>query len=259
VPDPRERAAEVERLVFRPETMERRYYRFRAAPYYGGIATADAVGCDLACCYCWVRRPRTHPGETGAFRSPEDAASRIIAIARENGFSQARLSGCEPTIGFAHLVALLGRLEGSGLGFVLETNGTLLGGDEARALARFRGFLHVRVSLKADTPERFAALTGAGPEAFGLPFEALRALVAEGVSCHAAIVEDVCTPEGLGEVERRLASIEPGLAEGLERERLIRYPFVERALAAPSVRGALEGTPAGGWAQEGRPKQERGR
>ena len=45
--DPVERAEEVERLVLKDE--KRLYYRFRAAPYYGGIATADAIGCSFLC------------------------------------------------------------------------------------------------------------------------------------------------------------------------------------------------------------------
>jgi uncharacterized Fe-S cluster-containing radical SAM superfamily protein len=31
----------------------RKYYRFRWAGYYGGIATADCVGCCLRCLSCW--------------------------------------------------------------------------------------------------------------------------------------------------------------------------------------------------------------
>ena len=31
----------------------RKYYRFRQAPFYGGVATADCVGCCLKCIFCW--------------------------------------------------------------------------------------------------------------------------------------------------------------------------------------------------------------
>jgi uncharacterized Fe-S cluster-containing radical SAM superfamily protein len=31
---------------------KRKYYRFRPAPFYGGIATADCVGCCLKCLFC---------------------------------------------------------------------------------------------------------------------------------------------------------------------------------------------------------------
>lgn len=49
--DPILRAREVESLVMKGNA--RRYYRFRYALYYGGIVTADAVGCNLLCAYCW--------------------------------------------------------------------------------------------------------------------------------------------------------------------------------------------------------------
>jgi len=49
--DPVERAAEFERLVMKDG--KSLYYRFRAAPYYGGITTADAIGCSFICAYCW--------------------------------------------------------------------------------------------------------------------------------------------------------------------------------------------------------------
>jgi uncharacterized Fe-S cluster-containing radical SAM superfamily protein len=32
---------------------ERMYYRFRGGRFYGGVATADAVGCNLRCVFCW--------------------------------------------------------------------------------------------------------------------------------------------------------------------------------------------------------------
>lgn len=40
--DPLKRAAEVESIVMQGD--KRLYYRFRPAPYYGGIATGDAGG-----------------------------------------------------------------------------------------------------------------------------------------------------------------------------------------------------------------------
>jgi uncharacterized Fe-S cluster-containing radical SAM superfamily protein len=32
----------------------RKYYRFRPARFYGGIATADCLGCNLRCAFCWA-------------------------------------------------------------------------------------------------------------------------------------------------------------------------------------------------------------
>jgi len=49
--DPVKRSGEVERAVMHGD--RKKYYRFRYAGYYGGIATADTVGCNLLCTYCW--------------------------------------------------------------------------------------------------------------------------------------------------------------------------------------------------------------
>jgi hypothetical protein len=53
--DPIELAEEIGKVVNAEE--KRKYYRFRPAPYYGGIATADCVGCCLRCLFCWRATP----------------------------------------------------------------------------------------------------------------------------------------------------------------------------------------------------------
>lgn len=44
----------VGRIVTRESGVYRKYYRFRPARWYGGIVTADAVGCGLICKFCWT-------------------------------------------------------------------------------------------------------------------------------------------------------------------------------------------------------------
>jgi uncharacterized Fe-S cluster-containing radical SAM superfamily protein len=44
---------------------KRKYYRFRPALYYGGIATADCVGCCLRCLFCWAWRILVQPEKAG--------------------------------------------------------------------------------------------------------------------------------------------------------------------------------------------------
>ncbi len=51
---------------------KRKYYRFRPAPYYGGIATADCVGCCLRCLFCWSWHIIVQPDKVGRFYSPEE-------------------------------------------------------------------------------------------------------------------------------------------------------------------------------------------
>jgi len=51
----------------------RKYYRFRWARHYGGIATADCVGCCLRCLFCRPFNVICHPETTGTFFTPEQA------------------------------------------------------------------------------------------------------------------------------------------------------------------------------------------
>jgi len=48
----------------------RKYYRFRGGKWYGGIATADCVGCNLRCIFCWSNTPRDNPAMSWEFYSP---------------------------------------------------------------------------------------------------------------------------------------------------------------------------------------------
>ena len=43
--DPIKRAAEIESMVMRDN--RRLYYRFRSSRYYGGVVTADTIGCKV--------------------------------------------------------------------------------------------------------------------------------------------------------------------------------------------------------------------
>jgi uncharacterized Fe-S cluster-containing radical SAM superfamily protein len=72
--DPVERAEEVEHLVLKDG--KRLYYRFRAAPYYGGIATADAIGCSFLCAYCWNYFRNLNPARFNKLYSAQYLSSR---------------------------------------------------------------------------------------------------------------------------------------------------------------------------------------
>ena len=88
-----------------------KYYRFRADRWYGGIATADTVGCNLRCAFCWSARGIERPEKAGSLYSPAEVAEKLRLIASKKGFDQVRVSGGEPTIGIDHLVALLEEME----------------------------------------------------------------------------------------------------------------------------------------------------
>ena len=231
--DPLEVSAKVEKIVARDG--ERKYYRFRPAPFYGGIATADCVGCNLSCAFCWSLSPRQNPEKAGRFYSPGQVLDKLCAIASKRGFSQLRVSGNEPTIGKQHLLRLLELVGQTNYTFILETNGILLGADASYARAMADLNVHVRVSLKGCDPEQFSLLTGAKPEAFALQLTALRNLLDAGVKCHAAIMQEFAPDEKLTVLKEQLAAIDRRLGQRLEFEYLISFPHVVRELAKRGV------------------------
>jgi uncharacterized Fe-S cluster-containing radical SAM superfamily protein len=208
----------------------RKYYRFRPARFYGGIATADCLGCNLRCAFCWAWEQVRRVDRLGEFYEPLSVAERLGAIARKKGFSQVRLSGNEPTLGMPHLLEVLRHLS-QGLTFILETNGIILGAEKqwAQELAAFPQ-VFTRVSLKGCTPEEFSRLTGATPEGFALQLKALEHLLAAGVDCHAAVMVSFSSLPSRDKLRQRLSAIHPALGD-FEVEELILYPAVAARLA----------------------------
>jgi uncharacterized Fe-S cluster-containing radical SAM superfamily protein len=204
---------------------KRKYYRFRPAPYYGGIATADCVGCCLRCLFCWSWHIVTQPEKAGRFYSPEEVARNLTSIARKKGFHQVRISGNEPTLHRIHLLKVL-ELIPKDLQFILETNGVLIGYDPtySKDLSRFSN-LSVRVSLKGACPEDFTCLTRAKPDGFGYQLKALEHLVGEGVDCFPASMANFSSQEEIKKVRQRLKEIRSDF-EDFEEEELILYPFI---------------------------------
>ncbi|UCD51918.1 MAG: radical SAM protein, partial [Phycisphaerales bacterium] len=175
--DPLELAKQTEQIVCVGD--RRKYTKFSCPRMYGGIATGYACGCCLRCIFCWVHPSRDFPEKHGVFRSPDEVLREFSRMARKKRIGQARISGCEPTLGKAHLLALLERVERSPFRlFILETNGLLIGADTdcASEIARFKK-VHTRVALKAGTPEAFTAKTGAQSKFFELPFHGIESLL----------------------------------------------------------------------------------
>ena len=205
--------------------MKRKYYRFRPAPFYGGIATADCVGCCLKCMFCWSWHIMIQPEKAGRFYSPEEVVRNLLSITRKKGFNQVRISGNEPTLHRSHLLQIL-QLIPKEIQFILETNGILIGHDPsyAKDLSRFPN-LHVRVSLKGACPEDFTRLTGAVPERFTLQLKALENLSGEGVDCFPAVMANFSSQEEVKNLRQKLEGIRSDFAD-FEEEELIPYPFV---------------------------------
>jgi uncharacterized Fe-S cluster-containing radical SAM superfamily protein len=219
--DPVELARQTEKIVCRGD--QRKYTKFYCVGVYGGIATGYTCGCCLRCVFCWVNWSRDYPEKYGAFKSPDQAFNQLSRVARKARVLKLRISGAEPTLGKAHLLALLERIEASPYRlFILETNGILLGADPdyAREITRFKK-VHTRVSVKAGTPEAFTAKTGAVPESFELPFQGINNLLKSGASFHvASMTADlrIVTQKERQNLIKKLNSIDPDLANNLEEE-----------------------------------------
>jgi uncharacterized Fe-S cluster-containing radical SAM superfamily protein len=237
--DPLQRAKEVEELVM--EGLARKYYRFRPAKYYGGIATADSVGCPFLCAYCWNYKRNLHL-EMGRERyySSDEVANRLLRIVRKKGFNKVRLSGAEPILGeksFKHVYQVLGDIykENPLLDFILETNGLLLGYEPefVRRLSQFKR-LGVRVALKGFDDVSFEAISGAKRSFFHLPMKGLQDLIGNGINAWPAVMHETFGSEGIGKINQQLKNYEIR-PEELEVEYLEAYPFVLENLKNRSV------------------------
>jgi len=237
--DPLERAKAVEELVM--DGLARKYYRFRPARYYGGIATADLVGCPFLCAYCWNYARNLHPElSRDRYYSPDEVAKRLLVIMKRKRFNKVRLSGAEPILGeqsFEHLHKILEGIYKANpvCDFILETNGLLIGCEErfVQGLSQFEG-LHIRVSLKGFDEESFEAISGSNGKYFDLPIKGLKNLIRSGINAWPAIMYETFGPEGIGKINERLKKheIRP---EELEIEYLEPYPFVLENLKKRSI------------------------
>lgn len=225
--DPIEKAREVSEVVCTGNM--RKYYRFRPAPFYGGIATADCVGCCLTCLFCWAWNKVTRPEAHGILYSPRQVAEKLVGIARKKGYRRVRISGNEPTLCRDHLLGVLELIPGDIL-FILETNGIPIGHDKtyAQSLARFEN-VHVRVSLKGCDEKEFSLLTGAQERGFTLQIQALQNLAQAGVSAHPAVMSSFSPWEKVADLKERLREIDLAYAD-LEIEGLILYRDVRERL-----------------------------
>ncbi len=221
--NPLELSKKTEKLVTR-EYMKK-YYRFRATRFYGGIATADTVGCNLRCKFCWSSNSVWNAKNTGKYYSPEQVADKLHEIAEKNRYDQVRISGGEPTIGKKHLIALLENIN-SNLLFILETNGILLGADKTyvEELSKFKN-LHIRVCFKGSTSEEFSMFTGA-EKGFEYQFKALENCRDVNLSFNIALVS---INKEKQEFFKKITDIDLGKIM-IEEEEIKLYPMVRKRL-----------------------------
>jgi uncharacterized Fe-S cluster-containing radical SAM superfamily protein len=229
--DPIELSNNIERLVCK--SYKKKYYRFRPTRFYGGIATADTVGCNLRCKFCWSTNSVWKSKTTGEFYSAEAVADKLLNIAESKGFHQVRISGGEPTIGKKHLFRLLDNIYPN-LIFILETNGILLGLDNTYItdLSKFKN-LHVRVCIKGVDSKEFSFITGA-KKGFEYQMKSIEYLNDSKINFNIALVSIIGNRQdlyyklkemGLGNimVEEEEIKLYPNVRNRLEKEGLLKY------------------------------------
>ena len=221
--NPIDLSKKTEELVLKDK--KRKYYRFRPARFYGGIATADIVGCNLRCKFCWSGNSVWNAMNIGKFYSPEEVAEILLNIAESKGYHRVRISGGEPTIGRQHLIKLLENIYYD-LVFILETNGILLGFDitYVEALSKFKN-LHIRVCIKGIDSKEFSFLTGA-ESGYKYQIKSLEYLRDSKISFNVAMAS---TSNDIEPFNDRLNEI--GLSKiMLEKEKIKLYPQVKKRL-----------------------------
>jgi uncharacterized Fe-S cluster-containing radical SAM superfamily protein len=211
------------------EGERRKYYRFRADRFYGGVATADCLGCNMDCAFCWSYQTRINP-DIGEFYTSAEVAEKLVRIAHKNRFRYVRISGNEPTLCKEHLlevIRIIKRLD-SNIIFILETNGIKLGEDEnyVEDLTRYDN-IHIRISFKTGNPENFEMITDRPKEWLEIQIKAVENLYScKKISFHPAIVEDYTNDYLI----YRLNDISPEIVERIEYESLKIYPHIMRRM-----------------------------
>ena len=225
--DPLERAVQTEQMVMQGE--KRIYSRFRASRYYGGIATADAVGCSFLCAYCWSYDRNLKPEPEDKWQTPQSVAVKLFNVARSCAYNMYRLSGSEPLLGessFNHVlqvVKTLVRYRPNAI-FILETNGLFLG-DKPDFVQRLKiPNLRVRVGLKGIDEKSFETISGANREYYSYPLVALQELEKAGITAWPALMGDFFRESEIMEFQLKLKT--DHITAELELENLEAYPPV---------------------------------
>ena len=211
---------------------KRKYARLaRPLRFYGGITSAQEVGCNLRCKFCFSDKPVRRPHSTGRFYSPQQVFNALTKEAEKHGHKIISASASEGTLGKEHLLELLTLVNKSKYVFVLETNGITLGHDieYIRSLSKFKN-LHVRVSIKGTNKKEYNTLTGAESISYDLPFQALKNLIDFNISCNACLMISFSTQKNINEAKNKLSNVWPGLLKSLELEHITLFPKVASRL-----------------------------
>lgn len=227
---PLELSAATEKVVV--DGNRRKYVQLgRSLRFYGGTTSATEVGCNLRCKFCFSDKPVWKPKKTGKLYTPKQVFDGLAKNAQKYGHKLISASASEGTIGKDHLFELLDLVEQSEFIYILETNGMTLGADPeyCQQLAKYKR-LHVRVSIKGATPDEYFDLTGARPDSYWLPYEAMKNLIDAGVSCNACLMASFSSDDGVEQVKKNLSNVHPGILKSLEIETITLFPKVQDRL-----------------------------
>jgi len=218
---------------------KRRYHRFRAAPYYGGIATADALGCNFLCAYCWNYFRNLHPEKSGRFYSPGEVAGNLLRIAKKRGYHQYRITGSEPVLGeksLEHLLEVIRLVseDDTAARFILETNGLMLGYHPEFCGRLPKQGLMVRIAIKGVDALSFEKITGAEGKYFEYPIKAVKLLQDLKIEVWPAVMGDLFDDKEIRQLKERLSK--EGITSELEIEYLERYPYVMEMLSKKGIK-----------------------
>jgi uncharacterized Fe-S cluster-containing radical SAM superfamily protein len=216
--DPLKFSIKVENQICRNDL--KKYYRFRKTRFYGGCATADCLGCNLRCAYCWAQKKVWNPNKFGKFYSPKSVSDKLIKM----DLSLVRISGGEPTIGKNHLLQVISHIP-KDLLFILETNGILLNEEYVKDLSKLEN-LYVRISLKGVNNETFERNTGMRGAFFQYQLKALELVKEYGIRHGVAILYSLYTKKQIQNL---------GIPN-LEYEPIILYPYIENNLRKKGIK-----------------------
>lgn len=216
--DPLLRSQEVEAQVMQGQ--KRCYYRFRFARFYGGIVTADTIGCNLLCAYCWNYERNLSP-HCDQFYTPQEVADRLLRISEESHCNRVRISGAEPFLGrisAQHVIEVIQAL--SSKKFIIETNGIILG-VMPELIEGLKGLrIHVRVTVKGDD----VRVTGV-THCLDYQLQAIQHLLQAHIHMNVAIMPQMVART---QIEPKLIAV--GYRKAIEEEDLEKYAKTEKIL-----------------------------
>jgi len=207
----------------------------RVSNYYLGSIVADTIGCNLRCIHCWAIddvRNITKKKAIGTFYSSEQVAKYLIKESKKNNIKNLRISQGEPTLDMIHLLEILDQLNlsKSVYTFILETNGLIFSKypEYLKKITEFSSLnklknptIHVRISLKGATPEKFNYLTSAHAKYYEYQIDAIKKCLDFGVDYHPVIMVDfIETQDEMSYLKQRLTEIDKKILMKLEFETL---------------------------------------